>query len=197
MDLDTPLDMALLALMPGIPHPLRTLAASAGVQVPRLAEIRAVAADRLAELLVFGRMSSRQLAWLERHTACRIRFLSEERGLRTAPPGQRPTRSTLGRLLAERGPGALATIVAELADGAVLDSRVLMADHFGRDERGWPRSEDRYASDLLRPADIADPWLRALTAAAADARTPILLGGHTLVGPALPATLDRALPSSP
>ncbi len=140
MDLDTPLDLALLALMPGIPRTLRELAAIEDLRVPRLAEIRAVAADRQAELLIFGRTSSRGLTWLERHTACRIRFLSEERGLRTAPVDQRPSRASLGRLIDARGPEALASIVAELADGAILDSRVLLADRFGRDERGWPRA---------------------------------------------------------
>ena len=114
--------------------------------VPRLAELRALAQDPRAELLVAGRGSARTLAWLERRTACRIRFLAEERGLRTAPPGQRPARTTLGRLLDLRGPDALAAIVAELADGAVLDSRVLLADRFGRDEGGWPSPEDRFAS---------------------------------------------------
>jgi hypothetical protein len=192
MDLDAPLDLALLALLAGVPDALRELASIHDLRVPRLAEVRAVAADHRAELLVFGRTSSQGLAWLERHTACRIRFLSEERGLRTAPTAQRPSRATLGRLIEARGPAALASIVAELADGAILDSRVLMADRFGRDERGWPHPEDRYASDLLQPATILDPWLQALTSAAADARAPILLGGHTLVGPALPVALGQA-----
>ena len=195
MDLDTPLDLALLTLGPRVPSSLARLAADAGLAVPHLDELRAVATDPAAELLVFGRSSSRTLAWLERQTACRVRFLVEERGLRTAPPGQRPTRSTLGRLLEARGPEALASIVAELADGAILDSRVLLAGRFGRDVRGWPRSEDRYASDLLRPADIEDPWLRSLTASAAGAATPILLGGHTLVGPGLRSVLCGRRPS--
>jgi CTP:molybdopterin cytidylyltransferase MocA len=198
MDLDTPLDLALLALAPGVPGPLRDLAHARRSTVPRLAELRAVAADPGAELLVFGRASSRGLAWLERHTACRVRFLAEERGLRTAPVGQRPARATIGRLLDARGPERLASIVGELADGAILDSRVLMADRLGRDEGGWPSPEDRYASDLLRSADVKDPWLRALTASAADSRAPIILGGHTLVGPGLPVLLgaDRPSPSA-
>ncbi|MET1232406.1 MAG: hypothetical protein ABWY52_06115 [Candidatus Limnocylindrales bacterium] len=196
LDLDTPLDLALLANVPGVPRPLRELVAASGLVVPRLGELRALAADPGAELLVFGRAPSRSLAWLERRTACRIRFLSEERGLRTAPAAQRPARATLGRLIDVRGPEALAAIVAELADGAVLDSRVLLADRFGRDQDGWPRPEDRYASDLHRPTDIADPWLRALTASAVGSRLPILLGGHTLIGPGLPLLLRRgALPS--
>jgi hypothetical protein len=196
MDLDTPLDLALIALLPGVPGSLRQLAADTDLLVPRLAELQALAANPGAELLVFGRGSARTLAWLERRTACRIRFLAEERGLRTAPLEQRPARATVGRLLAARGAEALAPIVAELADGAILDSRVLLADRFGRDEGAWPRSEDRYASDLLRPAAIADPWLQTLTASAAGARVPILMGGHTLVGPGLPLVLrSGALPS--
>ena len=153
LDLDSPLDLALLALVPGTPSPLRGLAAAANLVVPRRVELRAVAADPGAELLVFGRASSRNLAWLERRTACRIRFLSEERGMRTAPAAQRPARATLGRLLDVRGPEALASVVGELADGAILDSRVLLADRLGRDEGGWPAPEDRYATDLLRPAE--------------------------------------------
>ena len=192
LDLDTPLDLALLALVPACPRVLRDMATAADLRIPRLAEIRAVAADPTAELLVFGRSSSRTLAWLERHTACRVRFLAEERGLRTAPKTQRTARSTLGRLLATHGLTALGSIVADLADGAILDSRVLMADHYDRDEGGWPSAEDRFASDLLRPDAVADSWLRALTSSAADAATPILLGGHTLVGPGPPWLLSRS-----
>jgi CTP:molybdopterin cytidylyltransferase MocA len=195
LDLDTPLDLAVLALARSTRPDLRRLASTAHLQVPRLAEVRAVLADPRRELLVFGRASSRGLAFLERHGRCRVRFLAEERGLRASsalarrpvPHGPaRPPRATLGRLLEARGgPDALATTVAELADGAILDSRVLLADRLGADEARWPSPEDRYASDLLRPEEVRDPWLRALTASAARAGIPILLGGHTLVGPGL------------
>ncbi len=181
--------------------PLRPHAA--GLAVPRLAELRALLGDRTRELLVFGRASSRGMALLERRAACRVRFLAEERGLRAssrlaqggrsvAPP-PRPPRATLGRLLEARGgPAALAATVGELADGALLDTRVLLADRLGPDEARWPSPEDRYASDLLRPEAIADGWLRDLTASAAGAPIPILLGGHTLVGPGLRVLLGGA-----
>jgi hypothetical protein len=35
----------------------------------------------------------------------------------------------------------------------------------------------------MQPDSIADPWLRALTESARSAPIPIVLGGHTLVGP--------------
>lgn len=194
LDLDSPLDLALLRLLPRPPARLAGLAARHGLDVPRLEEIRALLADRRRELLVAGRASASGLAVLERRTACRVRFLSEERGLRASTPlaqassarTGRPPRSTLGRLLDARGgPTQLQAIVAELADGAILDSRVLLADRLGADESTWPGLEDRAASDLLLPDRVVDPWLRELTASAAGAPAPILLGGHTLLGPGL------------
>ena len=101
----------------------------------------------------------------------------------------RPPRATLGRLLADHGPEAFATIVGELADGAVIDTRVLLADRLGADEAAWPSATDRFASDLLRPDEVTDPWLAALTSSAAGAAMPVLLGAHTLVGPGIPILL--------
>ena len=83
------------------------------------------------------------------------------------------------------GPASLGDHLGRLADGAIVDSRVLLAHHLGADETAWPPAEDRFASDLLLPDRVADPWLRALTAAAVEAPIPILLGGHTLVGPGI------------
>jgi hypothetical protein len=116
----------------------------------------------------------------------------EERGLRTAAagslvgrPNRRPARSVLGLLLDHDGAGALGAIVAGLADGALVDSRVLLAHRLGADERAWPPAEDRFASDLLLADRVHDPWLAELTAAAAAAPVPVLLGAHGLVGPGL------------
>ena len=38
---------------------------------------------------------------------------------------------------------------------------------------------------LLLADRVRDPWLAELTAAAAGASIPVLLGGHSLVGPGL------------
>ena len=150
----------------------------------RLASTQAVGRDRHAELLVAGRTSATTLAWLERHTASRTRALIEERGLRAAnAANRRPPASVLGALLDRDGPESLGDHLARLADAAIVDTRVLLAHRLGADESGWPDAEDRFASDLLLPDRIQDPWLRALTSSAAAARIPILLGGHTLVGP--------------
>ena len=97
----------------------------------------------------------------------------------------RPPRSTLGMLVDRDGPEALGRLLAELGDGAVVDTRVLMAHRSGADEADWPPAEDRFAADLLLPDRIADPWLRALITGLRDAPIPVLAGGHTLVGPGM------------
>jgi hypothetical protein len=191
MDVDSPLDLLLLDGAQGAPGDLPLPGnAEADAVRSRLAALRALAADPGAELLVTGRMASADLRWLERETRSRTRALIEERGLRTASagalvgrPNRRPARSVLGLLLDRDGPGSLGRHVAALCDGALLDSRVLLAHRLGADERGWPPDEDRFASDLLLPDQVRDPWLAELTAAAGESSVPILLGGHGLVGP--------------
>jgi hypothetical protein len=165
----------------------------------RLAALRALARDPGAELLVSGRTSAADLRWAERHTRSRTRALVEERGLRTASigaavgrPNRRAPRSLLGELLERDGPGSLGRHVAAFSDGALIDTRVLLAHRLGAHERAWPPPEDRYASDLLLADRVREPWLAALTAAAADASLPILLGAHSLVGPGLRLALRPA-----
>jgi len=178
VDLDSALDLELTGLA-GRDDPLHERVRDAA------GRIRQRAADPGSELLVAGRTSGVTLRWLEEQTASRTRALIEERGMRTAGPGQRPVRSSLGLLLDRDGPDALGRLLGELCDAAVIDSRVLLAHRLGLDEAAWPSAEDRFASDLLLHEQVEDPWLRNLTRSAADAPIPILLGGHTVVGPGL------------
>ena len=196
VDVDSPADALLLGGRLGLQAARGAarlgFADASRMLLKRAAAVRTVTDDPGAELLVAGRTSAGSVAWLERRVAARVRALIEERGLRTATPAQRAPASALGMALAADGPEALARIVARLADAAVIDTRVLIAHHVGREERRWPSAEDRFASDLLLAHRIDDPWLRRLTASAAAAPLPVLLGGHTLVGPGLPRILAQA-----
>jgi len=181
VDIDGPLDLVLL----GARWSSALADADRARVEDRLGAVRGVLADDRAEVVVAGRTSPATLTWLERAGAARTRAFVEERGLRTSRPGQRPAASVLGALLDREGPVALGRLLATFGDGAIIDTRVLLAHRLGADEDGWPTAEDRFASDLLLHERVADPWLRELTAAAANAPIPVLLGGHTLVGPGL------------
>lgn len=200
-DLDSPADVVLAG------GPLPATASDSTVPA-RLAAVRSAMANRRAELTVAGRVSNATLVLLGQRAACRVRALVEERGLRAASPlaqgpdgragapagpggVRRPPASVLGMLLDRDGPDALGRILARLGDAAVVDTRVLLAHRRGTDEAAWPAAEDRFASDLLLAPRVADPWLRALTAAACEAPIPVLLGGHTLVGPGLRLLVGR------
>ena len=196
LDIDSPLDLELLRRHPACPPALARLAKSMEHRLERvtqaLDELAAIARNPRRELLASGRLSASTLHELEKRTACRIRALIEERGLRTSTAGQRPPASVLGMLLDRDGPDEIGMLVGRLADGAVIDSRVLLAHRFGADEAAWPGPEDRFASDLLFADRVRDPWLQQLTLHAWSHATPIALGGHTLVGPGLGLALGLA-----
>ncbi len=186
-DLDTPADLAVLALSEATPAAIRQALPPEG-SLP-LAPYRAIMpllCDPDAEILVAGRVGSATWAHLERETACRVRVVSEERGLASAREGH-AARSLVGRLLEEVGIERFAGELASLADGVVLDTRVLLAHAGSRAGR-----EDRFQSDLLTPGKVADAWLRDLTAALAAAKAPVLAGGHTLLSGGLMALADQA-----
>ena len=208
LDIDGPLDLVLLGVG----------AAPAGVDLAtvhaRMEAVRTVSADQRAELVVTGRASAGTLVWLERGARARVRAIVEERGLRAtsrlaqapsvdagvaAPNPTRPPASLLGAVLDRDGPGALGAVLARLGDAAIVDTRVLLAHRLGAGEASWPPPEDRFASDLLLPDRVRDPWLRELTAAAVEAPIPILLGGHSLVGPGVRLVVGRRgrLPAMP
>ena len=168
----------------------------------RLAAVRAVAEDPRAEVLVAGRTSAAHAGVARaahrgprpgagsKSAGCEPRRDWRSARRRPGRDARAPT-SVLGIVVDEAGPGALGDLLARLCDAAIVDTRVLLAHRLGADETGWPSAEDRFASDLLLSERVVDPWLRELTASAAAAPIPILLGGHTLVGPGMRLVIGR------
>ncbi len=202
-DADTPLDLALLRLatrLPGIRRPAQPVTAflemaqlpgGRALDLPHVAEVGAVMRDRSAQLLVSGRVPAGLAAYLETETACRVRLLIEERGMRSARD-ERP-RSVVAALLHRSSPAELVDELARMADAVILDTRVLMAALAGSSaESRWPPAEERFASDFGDGALIGTAWLRELTDAAAASSTPFLFGGHTLVSDGMRLLVDAA-----
>ena len=197
-DVDTTLDLALLRLatrldgtrpLDGAARGFLEMARLPGdraLEVPNLAEIGAVMRDKSAELVVAGRVPASTWQMLETDTACRVRCLIEERGMRSAARSGQAPRSILAALMARSSPAEVVAELARLGDAVVLDTRVLMAAVAGSaDASAWPTEEERFASDFGDASRVSTPWLRELVEAAGRASVPFLLGGHALVSDGL------------
>ena len=189
-DIDTPTDLAMLAL-----HPLCGPATRAYVSQDAVARQLAPLISRLQkamptfvrpqeEVILAGRVSAQLWPLLRQDMACRIRVFSEERGMSTST---RPVRSLLGFYLEEVGPSAFFDAFSQMGDALFLDTRVLFG-HSGRMISG----HDRFAADLGLTQEILDDSTQALAEAAWGAGFPVVLGGNAAVSGGLRALVDAA-----
>ena len=187
-NIDSPADLLILKLVGGAGPRLQAWLDAADLDLSRHRDCLRLFSDPDAELLVAGRLGSQVWQHLEQETACRVRVFSEERGMRAAGSDQSgQARSLLGYHLQEVGCERFFQELAEMAQAAFIDSRVILA-HL----KAHPSRADRFLSDLGRHEEISDPFLRQFTEAAAKAPIPVLLGGHSLVAGGLMALIETA-----
>lgn len=187
-DIDTPTDVALLRYHPFCPPFLAMTLAEfeeylATIPVQPIVELLRREGSHLA---LIGRVAPKAWEALSKQTKTWIRVYSEERGMVASERAARgEVRSLLGYLLEAKGTHAFFKILSELTEGAIIDTRVLMAHQ----QREFSDA-DRFASDLYMVDQIQDGWLRDFTAAAKEAAIPILLGGHSIVAGGLYILID-------
>ncbi len=186
-DIDAPADLAVLKLYNGGGRRLRGYVD--GLSLDLTPYERAMACFLRPDMIVVaGRVSSATWQYLERETVCRVRVLSEERGMQADGREQSGlVRSILGFLVEKAGIDGLFEALCALGDAVFLDTRVLLA-HAQVD----PTRPDRFLSDLGRWEQVKDPYLRELTRAAGRASVPVVLGGHSLVAGGIMALVQAA-----
>ncbi len=189
-DIDTPTDLAMLAL-----HPLRGPYARAYLDrrdvarhldrlAARLREAMPTFVRPHEEVILAGRVSAQLWPLLRKDMACRIRVFSEERGMSTSA---RQVRSLLGFYLAEVGPQRFFEAFCQMGDALFLDTRVLFA-HAGQAVSG----HDRFAADMGLIDEISNGHIRELAGAAWGAGMPVVMGGNAAVSGGLWALVDAA-----
>ena len=190
LDVDTPADLAVLKAAARVGSLELGSATRAELQAQRELDERVRAAIRVfdtmthrsKELTVCGRVSGLDWAVVDRDTSCRIRVLSEERGLRTRG---RPARSLLAALYERTGAEQFAEVLESLGDAVIWDTRPLLS------HLGWDVSRcDRFWADLGRWMDIEHEGLRELVRELSD--SAVLMGGHSLVSGGMLAGIDAA-----
>ncbi|MEA3239207.1 MAG: hypothetical protein U9Q94_05450 [Candidatus Bipolaricaulota bacterium] len=171
-DIDTPTDVLLLAATGMGGEKMRRFTLALTNQHRGISGILPLLRERDAQIAIIGRVNPLTWAHFEQEVACRTSVLSEGRGMRSYPSERK---ILIGDLL-KKGTGYFFKRLEESCDGAIIDTRPLLA-------RGkvLPPASDRFASDLFDHQAIADPLWRKLTLAASEAKIPIVLGGHSLV----------------
>ena len=189
LNIDSPVDLAALALSGRGGPRLRAVLRHWAPDTGRLERAAMTFTDRDAEVLVAGRVGARTWQYLERETACRVRVLAEERGMRAAGrDAAAAAHSMLGQQLEAVGPRRFFDeLLPELCDAAFIDTRPALVQLGLR-----PSRADRLAADLGLAAEIELPALRELVEAAAASPVPVVLGGHSLVSGALMLLNDWA-----
>ena len=186
LDVDTPLDALIAARHPAAGPGLRSAVDASGWPGGRLDAAQWVMATPDRRLTLIGRVPSWSMSLLEQKTQCWVRVFSEERGMRASRRMvSGGVRSLVANYLEAVGAQQFFADLAGMADAALIDSRVILAARCA-----WPDDADRFASDLLMPEAIGDPFLRDFTRAAAACPIPILLGGHSLVSAGVWAMLE-------
>jgi len=172
-DIDTPTDLVLLESTDRGGRRTREFLSSARITHPHLKETLRLLTERSARLTMIGRLNPGTWSRFERAVACRTSAIVEGRGMRSSPDGGA---YLMNRIIRDDGIPAFFARLARSADGALIDTRPLLAEN-GQ----LPTPADRFASDLLRPEKVKDQLWREFTAAALDSPIPVILGGHSLM----------------
>lgn len=185
-DLDTPLDLLIAHRHPAIGPHLRHFLDGLAWESPQLDGVMAEMTREGGSLTVVGRVSAAAWAALEQAIHCWVRVFAEERGMRASGRQERgEVHSLLADYLELVGVERFFEELAELTGGVLFDNRVILA------ARGlWPSPLDRFNSDLHRWDEVEEPFLRHFTRAAAAARVPVVLGGHSVVAGGLMALVE-------
>lgn len=186
-DLDTPTDALVMALHPARGRHAQGFLERLELPLDRVKEVIGVLGRPEGEVFLYGRAAGAVLQALEKGTRCRVRSFVEERGMRSLGREKSGAYSLLAAVIDEVGPAWYFDQLSRVCNAALLDTRVLFA-HRGREVEAM----DRFLSDLGWAGDIRDDYVREFTLAAADARIPVLLGGHSLVNGGLRILLSLA-----
>ena len=74
------------------------------------------------------------------------------------------------------GPESFFAMLAQHAQAAFIDTRVLLAHH-----GLWPEGDERFAADLGLLDQVHEPWLARFSRAVKEAPLPVVVGGHGLM----------------
>lgn len=185
-DIDAPLDLTALKLSGKCTGLLKKFIGNNAPEAPHLVRAIRQFTRNKSEVLVSGRISADTHMFLDRNTACRIRLLSEERGLLSSGDVS-SARSIIGLWMKAEGPEKVLEILGGRIHAAFLDSRTLLAG-----EGIKTSAEERFAADLLRTDQVESEYLKSLIDAVEGSKYPVVLANHSLMNGGMMLLVEAA-----
>jgi hypothetical protein len=188
-DLDTPLDLVYLSLHPACPQAVRSSAGKWQRAADRVAAAGQILATPNAEILLSGRIGPWIMAHINEHVRCRLRVVSEERGMKALGRAENnEVYSIFGKLIDTMGLEGFFRYLEDYCDAAFIDTRVLFGHwHLQLD------NDDRFFSDLGEYERIKNPMIQELTRQALNCAVPVVLGGHSIVAGGMMVLIDTIM----
>ncbi len=176
-DIDTPLDAVYLSMHPSCPGFVHDYTEKWSGLKERLKAAQTALAVPNSEIVLTGRVGPWIMSFINEHIPCRLRVISEERGMKALGRiDNNLVYSILGRMIDEMGIREFFAYLEDHCDAAFMDTRVLFS-HWKLN----PDANDRFYSDLGMVSKIRDARIREFTEQALSCRIPVILGGHSVV----------------
>lgn len=185
-DIDTPSDVLVLSLSPKVGPRTRQVLDGLDWDRSRVQRALQLLNSPQSRVLLAGRVNPWTMSHVGMICRCRLRVISEERGMRAMGRADRgEVHSLFGFLLQQLGGQGLVDYISSIADAAFIDTRVVFAHLHLELTEG-----QRFASDLGQVEQLPDQLFAEFAQAAWSAPIPIILGGHSLVSGSMWSLVD-------
>ena len=178
-DIDTPNDFAILSKITHNSGNIGNYISNSIFKNIDLDKFIKVLSSKSSEIFVYGRINPLNLYMAEKNIPCKIRFLSEERGLKIRG---KASSSLLKYFFKSENFDNLFKLFENICDGGIFDTRIIFSLFAGEYEQ-----EDVYLSDMKIWQKIKNPFIKFFTKKIAESKIPIILGGHSVVNGGLMA----------
>ena len=178
-DIDTPNDFAILSKNTNNSNKIGNYISNSIFKNINLDRFIKILSSKSNEIFVYGRINPLNLYMAERNIPCKIRFLSEERGLKVRG---RASASLLSKIFQSENFDIFFDMFENICNACILDTRVIFSLFAGEYDQ-----EELYLSDMQMWKQIKNPFIKSFTKKVSESKVPIILGGHSIVNGGLMA----------
>ncbi len=185
-DVDTIQDLLYVSLHPQGCFVIKDMIEKDGFSIEKIKRTANKMIEPNCELLLTGRVGHWIMKIVNDRLRCRLRVISEERGMKALGRDKGGTvHSILGDFVDLKSIDGFFSYLEEYCDAAIIDTRVLF--------HHWKLNatqQDRFYSDLGQFEKIHDPKILKFTERAEKCEVPVILGGHSVVSGGLLVLVD-------